>query len=177
MVRKCRVLAARAKAVRVVSTGPDARGPSAACSTLDDPCIPCALLPQYFFATEAWHERTRWVFCAESVCFKNAALACDSHPLAVDAQRNTLAYVLETMYFCPEYICRPVDGQHSPCEVLHSRCIRRWPTCRTFFKSGKGLPVRRGAGQDQPILRVMARRLASHGDWVCFCSPRSPRVS
>ena len=39
--------------------------------------------------------------------------------------------------------------------------------CRTFFKSGKGLSVRRGAGQDQPILRVMARRLASHGDWVC----------
>lgn len=40
-------------------------------STLDDPCLPCAFLPFKFFTQEANHRGTRWVFCADNICFTN----------------------------------------------------------------------------------------------------------
>lgn len=46
------------------------------CSTLDDPCIPCALLPQDFYMREAHHKKTRWVFCADDICFRNPVYSC-----------------------------------------------------------------------------------------------------
>jgi len=43
-------------------------------------------------------------------------------------------------------------------------CYRNWFLSQ-FFKSGKTLPVERGAGLYQPIMTVVARAVAS-GDWV-----------
>jgi monolysocardiolipin acyltransferase len=35
-----------------------------------------------------------------------------------------------------------------------------------FFRAGKTLPIVRGGGAEQPILRLMAERLREHGDWL-----------
>lgn len=60
-------------------------------------------------------------------------------------------------------------------ESSHQRV--RWTLCANdichqnkllsdFFLAGKTLPIVRGGGTDQPILRLMQERLRSHGDWL-----------
>lgn len=45
-----------------------------ACSTYDDPGLPCALLPLSFFWTEHTHQKNRWTMCAKDICFTNEFL-------------------------------------------------------------------------------------------------------
>mmetsp|Transcript_19776 Transcript_19776/g.33222 ORF Transcript_19776/g.33222 Transcript_19776/m.33222 type:complete len:270 (-) Transcript_19776:737-1546(-) len=44
-------------------------------STLDDPSLPCVMLPLSFILSEHQHHSNRWVFCAKDICFKNAFLS------------------------------------------------------------------------------------------------------
>ena len=60
-------------------------------------------------------------------------------------------------------------------ESRHGRV--RWTMCANdmchknkllsdFFLSGKTLPIVRGAGQQQPVLTLVAKQLRDHGDWL-----------
>mmetsp|Transcript_10494 Transcript_10494/g.21848 ORF Transcript_10494/g.21848 Transcript_10494/m.21848 type:complete len:276 (+) Transcript_10494:120-947(+) len=44
-------------------------------STLDDPCLPCVMLPLSHMCSESQHLSNRWVFCAADICFKNELLS------------------------------------------------------------------------------------------------------
>ncbi len=57
----------------------------------------------------------------------------------------------------------------APVADLHASQLHQPPaatTCRRqFFQSGKTLPIQRGAGPDQPIIRTVAREVAA-GRWL-----------
>ncbi len=56
----------------------------------------------------------------------------------------------------------PLFLAHRPTNSFPSRLP---PTNRAFFLNGKTLPIDRGGGIDQPVIGVVARRLAA-GDWL-----------
>ena len=63
----------------------------------------------------------------------------------------------------------PASLVHLSCRVRWSLCAReicyRNPVLAAFFKSGKTLPIERGAGPAQPVMRVAAAEVA-RGGWV-----------
>eukprot|EP00959_Pyramimonas_sp_CCMP1952_P022169 466179-Pyramimonas_sp.AAC.2 len=92
-------------------------------STLDDPCLPCVMLPLSHILTESQHQSNRWVFGAADICFKNELLA-------TFFRGRALLTVL----------------------VLSDR-------------SGKTLPLVRGAGIEQRAMDVGAYKVRN-GEWL-----------
>ena len=85
-----------------------------------------------------------------------ALITVSNHVAAVDDPLATAAIVPR------EYLLRPAALRWTLCAT--DRCFRS-AALAPFFRAAKVLPVERGAGVDQPGMRVAASRLAA-GDWV-----------
>lgn len=75
----------------------------------------------------------------------------------------------------PTLFCALLPLRFFATEPAHGRV--RWTLCANeichpnkllsdFFLAGKTLPIIRGGGLDQPVLRLMEERLRSSGDWL-----------
>eukprot|EP00891_Asterochloris_glomerata_P001077 jgi/Astpho2/1077/Aster-07458 len=119
------------------------------CSTIDDPMVLSALTPLWYTLGEAWHLGSRWSLCDRRTCYFNEMLGC-----AVMLQR------------CPQAPSR----SNKPCRMCRVKPVLTLAqagthACRQFFRSGKSLPVDRGAGVNQAVVRTAADRVL-RGDWL-----------
>ena len=75
----------------------------------------------------------------------------------------------DTMLFCGIFPLSFFFTEHWHHRVRWSICAREMcysnPLFAQFFKSGKTLPIERGAGLYQPVMNVVAQAIA-RGDWV-----------
>lgn len=100
-------------------------------------------------AGEAWHLGSRWSLCDRRTCYFNEMLGC-----AVMLQR------------CPQAPSR----SNKPCRMCRVKPVLTLAQAgtharRQFFRSGKSLPVDRGAGVNQAVVRTAADRVL-RGDWL-----------